>query len=118
MTNQQQEVYKKTVKDALLSCSEFRRGSSKGTGALLLVSICKSARMNYDDFQEICLKCSAADSTLRDDMERWAVWQRAGSDNQHITAKVRDEFIKKHNGKPLSTRLALPVLVIKNTNKF
>lgn len=98
MTAEQQIAYKDAVLKALLTCKELRRGAAKGTGGPLLVAICKAAGISFGEFEQICERCSAADSTLRIPAERVAVWRTTGQDNQRITKEVRDNFIRGHNG--------------------
>jgi hypothetical protein len=98
LTVQQEAIIRQTVFKSLMSCSGIRRGADKGTGGPLLTAICKGSGLSEAEFRMICNTASAFDSTLRSDQEQTDLWTHAGSDQQHITQKVRDKFIMDHGG--------------------
>ncbi len=81
-----------------MSCRGLRRGADEGTGGPLLTAICKGSGLSEYEFRAICNTASALDSTLRSEQEQTDLWLHAGSNQQHITQRVRDKFINDHGG--------------------
>lgn len=93
------DQYKRDLKQSLLSCSGLHyAGTGTNHGVLTLVALCKSAGMTYEEFDIICAKIAASDSSLQQQKQRKMVW-KDWTPFSGITAKVREEFIRNYNGK-------------------
>lgn len=90
--------YKEMLIDSLASCSglHYANEASKH-GVLTLVALCKSAGLNYEEYNTLCWNMAASDSSLREENYRknaWLGWTPFSG----ITAKVREEFISAYGG--------------------
>lgn len=101
--------YKEDLKKSLLSCSGMHyAGIGTQHGVLTLVALCKSSGISYEEFDYICAKISASDSSLQGQPQRkqaWAGWTPFNG----ITAKVREEFITAYGGKSVFGQNRLPM---------
>lgn len=92
------EYYKKTLIESLLTCSGLHYANEQSRyGVLTLVALCKSAGVTFDEFDTICWHIAAADSSLKNPQQRKLAWV-GWVPHSGITAKVREEFIKAYNG--------------------
>lgn len=99
-TNEQTAAYKEAVVQSLLSCSGVRYASEVSQyGVLTLVSICKSIDLTFEEYDAICYKIAASDSTLKQASFRRTAW--TGWSGNKITRDKRDEFIRAYNGQPI-----------------
>jgi hypothetical protein len=90
--------YASAVFDSLITCSNVRRGASKGDGGgFTLAQLCKSIGLTFSEFQIVCNQVAGSDSGMRTVEGQNSVWSDAVD---HATATVRDNFIAKHGGKP------------------
>lgn len=91
-------VYKEMLIESLTTCSGMHyAGVGTNHGVLTLVALCKSAGITYAEFDTICWKIAASDSSLQDAKQRKSVWN-AWAPFNGITAKVREEFISCYGG--------------------
>lgn len=90
-TDERKLAYKERVMKELLTCSNVRYADG-----LLLASICKSANMDYNEFDVICSNICGSDSHLTDRAIRIMLWKDCKLDR--VTTVTREKFIKTNNG--------------------
>jgi hypothetical protein len=97
-------IYREMMIDSLTTCSglHYNNEASK-YGVLVLVGLCKSADISYNDYNTICWNMAAPDSSLQDEKFRKSAWY--GWNSNKITAKVREGFISAYGGTSKFNRL-------------
>ncbi|HEY6436802.1 MAG TPA: hypothetical protein VIY47_09435, partial [Ignavibacteriaceae bacterium] len=109
--------YKQNLKDSLLTCSGLHyAGIGSKHGVLTLVALCKSAGLSYEEFDLICAKIAASDSSLQQQSLRKQAWKN-WIPYSGITAKVREEFITSYGGRS-SFNQPSEVLIERIRNKY
>jgi hypothetical protein len=98
--------YKKKMYESLITCSGLHyNGTGTKHHVLTLVSICKSAKMNFQEYDYICQQIMAPNSSLVDPKCRAGAWDTwPGNEAKKET---REEFIKQHNG---TSKFGIPTL--------
>jgi hypothetical protein len=89
--------YKNSVVKSLLSCSGLHYASEASQyGVLTLVAICKSIGLTYEEYDTICQRIMAADSSLTQAILRRNAW--TGWQGDRVKRETRDAFILAYNG--------------------
>lgn len=90
--------YARAVFDALNSCSNmhYRGDRDRNDGVLTLVAICRSIGLEFEEFDRLCLRICASDSSLTKTSTRRNAWD--DWDGNKITRAKRDAFIKANGG--------------------
>lgn len=103
-TNEQSNAYKEAVVQSLLTCSGLHYNSEVSAyGVLTLVSICKSIGLDYAEYDYICAKIAASDSSLQQASFRRSAWTGWRADR--VKKETRDAFIQAYNGQlPVFTK--------------
>lgn len=96
-TNLDNTEYKQNLIDSLVTCSGLHYASQSRYGVLTLVALCKSADIDFSEYDTICWGMAAPDSSLQNAQLRKSAWQ-SWKPFSGITAKVRDEFISNYGG--------------------
>lgn len=106
-TDESMEQYKQAVINSLNTCSgmHYAGTGDNNLGVLTLVSICKSIGLDYNEFENICVKIADPSSALKDKSARQGAW--TGWDGNRIRKETRDKFISSYGGKPV--RIETPV---------
>lgn len=92
--------YKQAVLDSLRSCQGLHYpGTATNLGVLTLVSICRSIGLTFEEYDNLCQRIAAADSTLQQASVRRMAW--TGWAGDRIRREKRDAFIQAYNGKPV-----------------
>jgi len=98
-TAQQHNDYKRSIVKSLLTCSGLHYHSEASQyGVLTLVSICKSIGLTYEEYDTICQRIMAPDSSLSQAILRRNAW--TGWTGDKIRKENRDSFIRAYNGTP------------------
>jgi hypothetical protein len=99
------ERYRESLKASLYSCSglHYAGKGDNNNAVLTLVAICRSAKMSFSEFDDICSRIAASDSLLRQPSVRHNAWVSWKADK--IRKETRDKFIKDYGGRPLPTRV-------------
>ena len=99
------ERYRESLKASLYSCSglHYAGKGDNNNAVLTLVAICRSAKMSFHEFDDICSRIAANDSLLRQPSVRHNAWVSWKADK--IRKETRDKFIKDYGGRPLPTRV-------------
>jgi hypothetical protein len=96
------DQYQRRVLESLLTCSGVHyEGSSRNSGVLTLVTICKSIGLTFEEFDALCQQICAQDSQLVHRETRRSVW--TGWRGDRITREKRDNFIKANGGRVQQT---------------
>lgn len=100
-SDEQLNQYRERVVESLMSCSNLHYAGTgdNNKGVLVLVNICKSIGLTYNEFDHICKTICASDSQLTKQHVRAGVWNSWKGDR--IRAETRDRFIKEYNGRPI-----------------
>jgi len=102
-TDADSQAYKQAVVTSLLSCGGLHYASEVSQyGVLTLVAICKSIGLNYEEYDSICYKISAVDSTLKQASFRRGAW--TGWSGDRVRRETRDAFIQAYNGEPVKVK--------------
>lgn len=90
--------YARAVFDALNSCSNmhYRGDRNRNDGVLTLVSICRSIGLTFEEYDQLCQRICAPDSSLTNASTRQNAWNDWNSNK--ITRDKRDAFIKANGG--------------------
>jgi hypothetical protein len=97
LTAQQQTDYKRSIVESLLTCSGLHYHSEASEfGVMGLVTICKSIGLTYEEYDTICQRIMAPDSSLSQAILRRNAW--TGWHGDKIRKEKRDAFIKAYNG--------------------
>jgi hypothetical protein len=97
--------YRENLKNSLLSCSglHYAGKGNNNSAVLTLISICRSAKMSFNEYDEICAKIADPSSLLRDKTIRHNAW--VGWSGDKIRKETRDKFIKDYGGRPLPAKI-------------
>lgn len=98
METELQDAYRDAVISSLRSCRGFRHMTS-----LSLAIILKSCGANFADYCGIVAACADPDSCIHDPATQKETWANVPNDIR-IGRTKRDEYIKKHGGKPVSLK--------------
>jgi hypothetical protein len=102
-SNEEIQAYKQAVVKSLLSCSGLHYASEASQyGVLTLVAICKSIGLTYEEYDSICFKISAGDSSLKQASFRRSAW--VGWQGDKVRRETRDAFIQAYNGEPVKVK--------------
>lgn len=100
-SDEQMNRYRERVVESLMSCSglHYAGTGDNNKGVLVLVNICKSIGLTYNEFDHICRHICASDSQLTKQQVRASVWNSWKGDR--VRRETRDRFLKEYNGKPV-----------------
>lgn len=98
-TAEDQQTYKQAVLKSLMSCSNLHyRSDHSDYGICVLVNICKSIGLTYEEYSVVVDQIGAGDSTLNSESIRRSPWTSWAGNK--ATKATRDKFIRDHNGIP------------------
>ena len=90
--------YRDNLRASLITCSGLHyAGLGSKHGVLTLVALCKSAGMSFEEYDVICAKIAASDSSLQQAQQRKQAWKN-WVPFSGITARVREDFISAYAG--------------------
>lgn len=102
LDDEQLEAYRTAVVNSLLTCSglHYAGKGENNKAVLVLVSICKSIGLSFNEYDSICAKIADSTSELTKPNVRHSAWVSWSGDR--IRKETRDKFISDYNGKPIN----------------
>ena len=107
LDDEQLERYKNAVVSSLQTCSglHYAGKGDNNKAVSVLVSICKSIKLSFSEYDQICAKMADSTSELTKPQVRHSAWVSWSGDR--IRKETRDKFIRDYGGVPI--RVQSPV---------